>query len=397
MKDQFIQMSDQLAYQFFQNKVYDLAYKQSEITLAMDPLNKKIRFNTAKCAYYTSLYEKAIEYMNICLMLDTEWEDAKRELALYLPWVNKKKEAFEILQTLPKDNRTIFNLGWYNLSDGNFLKGMECLEHGRNIGCWGTKNIQFPTPEWNGESIEGKKLFIITEGGIGDEIIFARFFRQLKQMGAEIFVKCTETTKLIFNRMDEVSFVTTKDMYPIHDYWVASMSLPVKLKLNKVTGESFIKPSAKYVEKWKSKLDLGDFNIGLRWEGGQLFEHDQRRTLPVKKLSSRLKGKLFSLQKETVKTKTPSNVQDLELETLEDTLAVISLMDIVITSCTCIAHLAGAIGKKTYVIVPIVPYFIWSGDGNKSDWYDSIEIFRQKDSLNWDEPIEECINNINNR
>lgn len=399
MENKFVTLSDQLAYEFFKEKAYELAYRQAKITLAMEPLNKKLRFNGAKCSYYAGRYEEAIEHINICLMLDPKWEDAERELALYLPWVNKKEEALGILKKLPQNSRTIFNLGWYNLMDGNFLEGMNCLEHGRSIGCWGNNNIDLITPEWNGENLNGKRIFVITEGGIGDEIIFARFFKYLRETRARIFVKCSENTKEIFERMEEVSVVTTNNMYPEHDFWVASMSLPVKMKLNKVFGDSYLEPSSKYVEKWKHKLDLGEFNIGLRWEGGQLFEHDQRRTLPVDDLAEKLGnfGKLFSLQKETVTTNTPSNVVDFsnELESLEDTLAIISLMDVVVTSCTVIAHLAGAIGKKTFVIVPIVPYFTWAVDGNKSGWYDSITIFRQKDALNWNDPIEKCIRSIN--
>lgn len=394
--EQFINLSDQLAYRFFQNKQYELAYRQAEITLSMNKLNKEIRFNAAKCAYYANRYDKAIEHMNVCLLLDPEGESYKRELALYLPWVGRRNDSLKIIKELPMDDRTMFNLGWYNLNNGNFLEGMKCLEKGRNINCWGTRNIDMPTPEWNGESLTGKKIFIITEGGIGDEIIFARFLYNLKEMGAKVFVKSSETIKPIFDRMPCVSYTTTKSMYPEHDYWVPSMSLPVKMELHKVSGEPYLEPNPEYVDKWKSKLTLGDFNIGIRWEGGQLFEHDQRRTLPIEDLAKKIDGMgtLFSLQKETVTTRTPPNIKDLELNDIEDTLAIISLMDIIVTSCTVTAHLAGAIGKKTFVIVPIVSYFTWTGDGRSSDWYNSVEVFRQTNPLNWDEPIEECVKKI---
>lgn len=384
MKNELMAMSDQLAYRFFQEKLYRQAFTQSEITLSMEPLNKGVRFNTAKCAYYANEYDRAIEHINICLMLDPKDENAKRELALYLPWIGKREEALKIIKELPQDDRTKFNLGWHNLEEGNFLEGMEYLQYGRKIRCWGNSDIQMPTPEWKGQNLYGKKLFVINEGGFGDEIIFARYFRELKSAGIEIFVKCSKEMESIFNRMAEVSFVTTNAMYPQHDYWVGSMSLPVCVGLNSVDGEPYLHPSHIYVEKWKKKLELEDFNIGIRWEGGQLFEHDQRRTLPIDKLNECLKstGKLFSLQKEPINT--PDNIEKLEIESFEDTLAIISLMDIVVTSCTVTAHLAGAIGKRTIVIVPIVPYFTWSGPFH---WYDSVEILRQVNPLNWDEPI----------
>jgi tetratricopeptide (TPR) repeat protein len=386
MKEDFIKASDQLAYMFFQNKVYDLAYRQSEITLAMEPLNKQIRFNTAKCAYYANEYNRAIEHINVCLMLDPKNEDAKRELALYLPWIGETDKAFEIIKSLPKDDRTMFNMGWYSLMQGDFLGGMKCLNYGRNINCWGSQ-IKMPTPKWDGS--EGKKVFVYNEGGYGDEIIFARFLKYIKALNCEVYVRCSKEMESIFKRMDCVDSITTNNMYPIHDYWIGSMELPVKLGMKNVSGEPYLSPDSEYVEKWKDKLDLGDFNIGIRWEGGQLFEHDQRRTLPIDKLVKAIgsKGKLFSLQKDEIST--PKNINISEIESFEDTLAIISLMDIVITSCTVTAHLAGSIGKKTIVIVPIVPYFTWS---DPFIWYDSVTILRQVDPLNWDEPIKKLEN-----
>jgi tetratricopeptide (TPR) repeat protein len=350
----------------------------------MEPLNKSIRFNAARCAYYANQYDRAIEHINVCLMFDPKDENSRRELALYLPWIGKREEALKIIKDLPQDNRTMFNLGWHNLIEGNFLEGMKCLEYGRAIKCWGSHDIFMPTPEWKGESLEGKKIFVINEGGYGDEIIFARFFRYLKSLGAEVFVKCSKEMESVFKRMELVSFVTSSSMYPQHDYWVASMSLPVKLKLNNVSGEPYLKPDQEYVEKWRNRIPRLGFNIGIRWEGGQLFEHDQRRTLPIDKLVESIEdfGRLYSLQKDEIKT--PKEINKLDIESFEDTLAIISLMDMIVTSCTVITHLAGAIGKRTIVIVPIVPYFTWSGDFK---WYDSVEILRQVDPLNWDEPI----------
>lgn len=385
MKD-LIQISDQLAYQFFQRKMYKQAHAQSELTLSMDSLNKGIRFNTAKCAYYANEYDRAIEHINVCLMLDPKDENAKRELALYLPWIGKTDEARKIINELPKDDRTMFNMGWYALMDGNFLEGMKYLNRGRAIKCWGNNNIKMPTFKWDGNcnKLTDKKLFIINEGGYGDEIIFARFIDHLNSWGCKIYVKCSSEMKSIFERIHGVSFVTSDDMYPIHDFWIGSMEIPSVMGLQEVHGEPYITPNQEYVDKWKYKLELDDYNIGIRWEGGQMFEHDQRRTLPIDKIVTAIGsyGKLFSLQKDKIET--PKDINIIDIESFEDTLAIISLMDIVVTSCTVTAHLAGSIGKRTIVIVPIVPYFTWSGSFT---WYDSVEIIRQVDPLNWDEPI----------
>ena len=132
-------------------------------------------------------------------------------------------------------------------------------------------------------------------------------------------------------------------------------------------------------------------NIGVRWQGGKLFEHDQKRTLPIKQLHAKLSdlgGRLFSLQKES-DDPCPDGMRDLRqgLESWEDTVAIISLLDCVFTSCTAVAHIAGALGVPVYVMVPIVPYFIWAEEGRKSKWYDSARVFRQESGDSWSMPM----------
>jgi tetratricopeptide (TPR) repeat protein len=397
--DELIQVSDQMGYTFFKNKMFDLAYMQTQITLQLAPLDKRVRFNSARAAYYANKYEDAIEHISVCLMLEPEWEDAKRELALYLPWVGKSEQALKIIETLPKDARTMFNLGWYNLNNGKFLEGMKCLEYGRKINCWGRNDIDLTTTEWTGQDLTGKRLLVITEGGLGDEIIFMRFLKPLYEVAKEINVMCTKETKTIFDRCQYTNKVTTGKMYPEHDYWAPMMGLPARMGLEGVTGEPYLVPDQVYVDKWKQIINTQEYNIGFRWEGGQLFEHDQRRTLPAAQMVEDLKkfGNIHSLQKELVATKHPKDVIDYrdKLETIEDTIALISLMDIIVTSCTSVTHLAGALGKRMIVLVPIVPYFLWYGKDHTSNWYDSAYVCRQTNPYNWDDPINQCMKYIN--
>ena len=390
-KNELLQISDVLAYKLFINKMFDEALIQAELTLRLDPLNPKLHFNAARCAYYCNKYEKAIEHMNIALLFE-ESEDYKRELALYLPWIGKEKEAIEILNKLPKDPRTKFNLGWYEMKKGNYFEAFKLIENGRMLNCWGS-NIQLPIPRWDGSDIRGKKLLVVSEGGVGDEIIFARFVIDLVGEGVDVSVATNETSKCIYDNMN-LKTVNIDDFQDF-EYWIPSMSLPYIMKKNDVGHKPYLKANEKYVEKWKEKISINEFNIGIRWQGGKLYEHDQRRTIPSRLLAESLDGlgNLYSLQKDSDES-CPRNVIDLEdeLESWNDTIAVISLMDVVITSCTSIAHIAGALGKRTIVLVPILSYFTWAKEGKKSDWYDSVEICRQNDPNSWVEPVKEALN-----
>lgn len=384
-----VEKSDMMAYELFQEKKFDLAYNQCEISIKLDPINKNIRFNTAKCAYYANYYEKAIEHINVALLFDPECVECKRELALYLPWVGKVDESLKILQSLPQDHRTKFNMGWYYLREGNLIEGMRHLEFGRMINCWGSNNA-FPIPKWHGEDLKNKKIIMIMEGGFGDEVIFSRFAKNLKELGAEVSIGCSTELQTVFERLEFVNEVISYSKEMNYDFWVPAMAISSIMKLDNIDDKPYLKVDNTFLEKWKNKIISDKLKIGIRWQGGKLYEHDQRRTLPINDLVNSLRdcGKLFSLQKDGDES-CPDEVVDLEdeLETWEDTIAAISLMDIVVTSCTSITHIAGALGIPTYVIVPIVPYFTWAKLGNKTEWYESITVIRQTNPYSWKEPI----------
>jgi ADP-heptose:LPS heptosyltransferase len=134
--------------------------------------------------------------------------------------------------------------------------------------------------------------------------------------------------------------------------------------------------------------------IGIRWGGNPKFEHQQFRIFPPKKLINIYKNqqfKFFSLQRDNDLVELPEEITDLQhiLISWEDTIACIANLDLVITSCTSIAHLSAAMGKETWVIVPILPYHTWTYGTDYSPWYQkSTKIFRQTKFGEWDETFE---------
>jgi hypothetical protein len=134
-------------------------------------------------------------------------------------------------------------------------------------------------------------------------------------------------------------------------------------------------------------------HIGLRWRGNPEFEHEQLRWFPPELLFNAVKGHgpLWSLQKEDPQTNVPDSVVNLEplLGNWEQTALAINQLDLVITSCTGVAHLSAAMGKPTWVIVPAMPYYPWARPGNTSQWYPTVRLFRQKCYDKWKEPFDE--------
>ena len=146
---------------------------------------------------------------------------------------------------------------------------------------------------------------------------------------------------------------------------------------------------------WKEILKKTDkLKVGIRWSGSPLFEHQQFRIFPPEKLinlSKYTELEFYSLQRDTDTRELPDEIFDLQhlIISWEDTAACIHNLDLVITSCTSIAHLSAAMGKPTWVIVPLLPYHIWAYGGDHSPWYQkTTRVFRQIKFGDWTETFE---------
>ena len=293
--------------------------------------------------------------------------------------------AEELARLSPACNRAAFNRAWYEMMRGDLFKGLELLDRGRWENAFGDKPLPTNKPIYRNENLKDKNLLLCAEGGLGDEIINVRFAKDFADLGAKVTVTCDPSLKSVFARVPGVSAVVGHKAAPevYHDYWVPGMSAARVLEYNykKLTGTPYLFADPEFSQKWKNLFAQnfptdGALKIGLRFYGNQKFEHEQHRRFPIQGLIDAVSPhKWVSLQKED----TP-----LPLETWEDTLAAISQLDLVITSCTSVAHAAAALGKPTWVLVPILPYYVWALPGETSPWYKSVRLFRQKKFGEWD-------------
>ncbi len=314
------------------------------------------------------------------------------DLALSLNLNGQFDAGEDILKPLAEqgDPRAIFNLGWHHMRHGRFLEGMKGLTYGRELNCFGLPPLKTDKPIWNGESLTGKKLLFRCEGGYGDQITFLRFAETFRFMGTHVTVSCSRemfplfrTVKWIDGLIDNSSAQAAD-----FDYWVPAMSAPLVLgcEYDDLSGKPFIdRPEA---------LPLsGKLKVGLRWAGNPKFEHEQHRKFPVELMTSLadIDATFYSLQRDNDMIDLPKGISDLS-PFMSDWLAtakIIAGLDLVISSCTATAHLAAAMGIETWIIVPILPYYMWALTGEKSPWYDSATIFRQEEYGDWKAPFEQ--------
>jgi hypothetical protein len=313
-------------------------------------------------------------------------------------------EAWKIAEELEKidseNPRSKFNRGWHLLHQGKYQEGFKCLEYGRGLNVYGSGKINTTKPIWDQSDLTGKTVIINMEAGYGDNIIYARFATEVWRRGGKCVLCCDKTLHSLFLRIPGVSECITLDQVETtyHDFWIPSFSCSWLFDHTYETlpNDPYIFANEESVDLWKNILKTDKkYRIGIRWSGNPKFEHQQFRIFSAEKLINIYKNndhiQFYSLQKDSDTRELPEQIQDLQhfMISWEDTAACIENLDLVITSCTSVAHLSAAMGKPTWVIVPILPYHIWAYGDEYSPWYSkTTRVFRQKKFGDWEDTFQ---------
>lgn len=380
---------------FFQSEIKDylncIESLKLCLNLAQDRDSKfSIRANTAKT--YNHLNEPVLSLAYSKINSNDRFDyDTLMEMSFsyYLSGDYVKSEAMmrELVthSDLPEDvrGRVEYNLGSYDIENGDFKKGLKgFIEIGHKIGIWKSKSID-GIPNWKGEEIKDKTIIIQAEGGIGDEIIGVRFVHKLKQLGAKpIWISNHEHLCDVFNRNGIISQTSLKNIDKTNTVQCQAMFLPLLLDLDKdqIWYGSYLQPSQEYVDKWKKILPAGR-KLAVKWSGNPYYDQDLHRSIPIEHIRNiKFDGTKINLQLELELYQPDMFNAGEHIKNIDDTLAILSLCDNLVTSCTSVAHMNGAMSKNGIVCPPIACYYIWLGDAT---WYPSMYITRQTKHKDW--------------
>lgn len=288
------------------------------------------------------------------------------------------------------------------LSLGRFKEGWEEYEWR-----WRMKSIapgeKPPGPEWQGEDIRDKTLLLYQEQGLGDMIHFVRYVPLLKERCKSIILAMPRPLKRLFEGIPSVSAVVSEGETPPYDLALPLMSLP---RIFGTTLETipakvpYLSVPEDVLLQWEKKFSAAPpgFRVGLVWAGGAAFKGNRQRSMSLDAFAPLAQiphVALFSLQKgppaEQLKTPPPAmHVIDWteDIRDFADTAACISHLDLVIAVDTAVAHLAGALGKPVWTLIPMSSDFRWLLDREDSPWYPTMRLFRQKTRGDWGEVIQ---------
>jgi hypothetical protein len=258
------------------------------------------------------------------------------------------------------------------LSLGRYPEGFALLEARHRLPAYPKPDL--PYPEWTGGPVAGRRILIWPEQGMGDQIQFARFAPVLRDMGAEVTLICwPPLARLLAGSLSvEVLGAAGEVALPDPDGWVMACSVAGRLGVTPATLPNA--PYLRAVSAWDRPLPPG-FKVGLMTAGNPLYANDPDRSLPEAAAAGlrRLPAQIVDLR--------PSETGAADFA---DTAALIEQLDLVVTVDTAVAHLAGAMGKPCWVLLPARGLdWRWMRGRRDSPWYPSVRLYRQATPGDW--------------
>jgi tetratricopeptide (TPR) repeat protein len=260
-----------------------------------------------------------------------------------------------------------------------------------------------PWPPWRGERLRNELLVLRGEQGLGDHILFSCFGAHLARLGYRIALWAKPSLEPLLRTVPGVERVVS-DIAALEGTselrWTSMMSVPGILDVTPETvprSASFLTADPDRVAAWRERLGSQDFKIGIAWQNAGASHLDKLRSIPLSEFAalSDIPGvRLISLQKGRGVEEIPAVGFDARLETLGDsfdaaggafldTAAVMMNLDLIVTPCNAIAHLAGALGRPTFVALMHVPEWRWLLERDDSPWYPATRLFRQSRAGDW--------------
>ena len=421
----------------------DLAVSVYQRILDLGGDSAEIRFNVGAARLKQIRPSEALEHFKAGLRINPDEE------RLHLGMANAYKllgnlEATEThlekeLEVCPESIQAAVNLGWlleeqnrvpealvqyrkamyYNVNDPvlRWNHGLACLRLGdysrgwRDYEYrWEAREKQNPpsygTPQWRGEPLSGRRLLLHSEQAFGDCIMFARFALRLARANESVSLQCQPQLKRLFSAQTGFREVLgINENAPEHDSHASLMSLPYLMRLSRetdISSQPYLKRDVQSFELLPSQIDSETKQVAITWASAPNSEITEKKSIPYKEFQQLFKipgCQFYSVQINAGTTaiadiNRQANVSDLSSSIIDfrDTADYIGQMDLVISVDTATAHLAGAMGIPTWVLLPYSADWRWRMHRTDSPWYPTMRLFRQQRPGDWRHVLEEVGN-----
>lgn len=308
----------------------------------------------------------------------------------------------QALQVNPDNAQAHWNASMEKLARGDFENGWKEYEWRWRTASFMPWTRQFKQPLWLGDvDLDGKTILLHAEQGYGDTLQFCRYAPLVAAQGAKVLLLVPSALQRLLHSMPGVALVSPDDKaLPPFDLHCPLMSLPLALNTRADSipaSQPYLSAEASLIEAWRARLpSTANPRIGVAWAGRLLHRHDYRRSIALEDFTQ-----LFDAQAQFVSLQTEIRESDREAHAMQtrlthfgaelsdfaDTAALIASMDLVISVDTAVAHLAGAMGKTVWLLLPYQADWRWQRHRTDSPWYPGMRLFRQTQSGDWTGPL----------
>jgi tetratricopeptide (TPR) repeat protein len=383
---------------------FEEALTSYEHTLALRPDYVEALANRGVTLHGLKRFEEALASYDRALAVRPDYAEAFVDQGDTLCELKRFEEALasyeRALALRPDYVEAHCHEGMCRMLIGDFERGWQKLELGWVAVRQRPIMRNFSQPLWLGPNeLKGKTVLIHAEQGFGDVIQFCRYVPRVAERGARVIFEVYETLRELMGTLPGVAqFVTSGEPLTDFDMHCPLLSLPLSLGNRSATILSqtpYLQASARAVMDWNDQLGPRHRpRIGLAWSGRPSHNNDHNRSMKLSTLLSPLAGfdaTYVSLQREVRVDDAPAlqGCNDIlhfgeELKTYADTAALIANLDLVIAVDTSVAHLAGALAKPVWILLPFIPDWRWLLDRDDSPWYPTARLFRQDETRGWD-------------
>ena len=362
-------------------------------------------YNNLGYAFYLKKeqLEEALTYYHKALQLNPTYPEVHNNLGLALQDKGQLDEAITCYQKAirhyPNFAEAHWNMALALLLSGNFKDGWEKFE-------WRWRCISLPRnfsqPLWDSSDITGRTILLHAEQGFGDTIQFIRYVPLVAQCMEKVIVECQEELKSLLQNVEGADLVIARgEPLPEFDIHCPILSLPLVFKTtleNIPLKIPYIIVDPILVQRWKDRIhpDNSKLKIGIVWSVKHRDEKLHYRSCPLELFSPLTQFDditFYSLQKGAAGEQAKNPPQGIklidyteEIHDFSDTAAFIENLDLIISVDTAVVHLAGALGKSVWTLVPFAPDWRWMLTREDSPWYPTMRLFRQSSPGDW-EPV----------
>lgn len=328
-----------------------------------------------------------------------EWVGGLTNFAIAVGQTGRVEEAIRLMESDERPPRSYrqYVRGLALVSAGRLAEGWPFHEFRWACEPLVRERPQLAMPRWCGQDLAGKRIVIRAEQGYGDTLQFLRYAPWLKRMGATVYVRVQEGFEPEGLSFDGVDRILVGAELVQADFFIPCMSLPgvFGTELESIPLPiPYVHVREDVADRWSRRIPkAGKLRVGVVWAGNPAHQRDRHRSIPLAALAPlfAIPGVAFySLQKGPAESEIPGSSFAEHLENLApdltsyaDTAAAIANLDLVICVDTSVAHLAGAVGCPTWVLIPKPADWRWMLDRRNNPWYPSIRLFRQRERRQW--------------